>query len=201
MTHTEIVHVYFGAGTVLTASAAVWARYRPESAARFIWPAITLLIGVFALIPVERQTHTYHQVGWWQTFLSAFPDDPGAWVAMLAKIHVVQHKAAGVLAFWGGVVELGRATGQFKAASWRWSLPLCLVGIGLALSIHGGTQTHLPHRVEQVHHWIYGACFVAAGTLLALVEGGRLRHPAWRTTWIFLVLVAGLDMTLFYRLP
>jgi hypothetical protein len=201
VTHTEIVHVYFGAGTILTASALLWARYRPNSAARFVWPTLTLLLGLFHLIPVEAQTRTYLQVGWWDTFLSAFPSDLGAWIAMLAKIHVVQHKAAGVLAIWVGAVELGRATGRLTADWWRWSLPVCLVGIGLLFSIHGGTHTHLPHRVEQVHHWIFGTCFVAAGSLLALVEADRLRQPAWRTAWILLVLVAGLDLTLFYRLP
>ena len=206
MTHTEKVHVLFGVLTVLTGGAAVWSVYRPASAARRVWPALAFLLGLFMLIPVERGTRTYSEVGWWHTLLSAFPVTAvefqtylHAWIAKVGTTHVLQHKLTGVAGVITAGIEWGRARASLRDPRWRWLLPLGLLAVGCGLGLHGGTHQHLPNPVEQLHHKIYGGCFATAAVILALVEGGVV--PArWRFAWPVLMFAAGLDMMLFYRL-
>lgn len=203
MTHTEKVHVVFGILGAVTGALALWHAFHPTSRARFVWPVLAFLIGFCLFIPVEAQTRTYQEVGWWQTILSVVPDSPRYWLdnwfAKLASRHVVQHKAGGLLIMVVGVVEWQRARGRLATSAWRFALPVLLVLIGLAFGIHGGTAVHLPHRTEQVHHRIFGVGFVLAGMVQALVEMGRLRG-AWRGAWALLVVLVGLDIAFFYRI-
>ncbi len=201
MTHTEIVHVLFGLGVTMVAAGALWVFHRPKSAARFVWPIATIIVGVSLLIPVERQSCSYAPYGWWATVMSALPDDLSGWAAMLSKIHVVQHKAAGLLSVIIGGIELGRSAGWLARPVWGRLLPYFSIAIGLAIGIHGGTHVHLPFRVEGLHHWIFGVCFVGGGILLALHQASLLRGMVWRDSWALLLLIAGLDWMLFYRLP
>ena len=201
MTHTEIVHVYFGLAMAVMAGTVLWAWRRPTSIARFVWPVLAFLIGFYLFIPAETETGTYARTGWLETFLDAYPEDFKTWFAMFAKVHVAQHKAAGLLAMAIGLIELGRAAGRLTAPFWGRLLPFVSIAVGLTLSIHGGTHQHLPHSVEQLHHWILGGCFVSAGIVLALHQAGRLRATVWRDLWGVLVILAGLDMLVFYRLP
>ena len=205
MTHTEKVHVLFGVLTAITGGTALWSVYHPRSAARYIWPVLTLLLGFFDLFPLERGTRTYVEVGWWQTFVSAFPG-PGdwqtyatVWLEKLKTRHVLQHKLTGLAVMATAGIEWARAIAVLKASSWRWVLPVGLLAIGCGLGIHGGTHAHLSHGVEVLHHRIYGVCFAVAGSVLALVESGRLA-PRWRSVWPLLVIAAGVDLMLFYRL-
>jgi len=203
MTHTEKVHVVFGIlGAVAGALALVHA-FRPASRAQFVWPLIAILIGFCLFIPVEAQTRTYQEVGWWDTILSVVPESPrywfDNWFAKLASWHVLQHKAAGLMIMVVGVVEFLRARGRLATSGWRFALPVLLVLIGLAFGIHGGTAVHLPHPTEKLHHRIFGVAFVLAGLVQALVEMGRLRG-AWRGAWALLVMLVGLDIAFFYRI-
>lgn len=207
MTHTEKVHVLFGALMALMGASAAWAYRHPRSPIRFVWPVSAFLLGFFMFVPVERQTRTYVDVGWWDTFRSAFPanvvelrDFASAWIAKLAMFHVLEHKVVGLLGMVAGVVEFQRARGTLGETGWRWALPIALIGVGLALGLHGGNAEHLPHHVEVVHHRIMGGCFVAGGALLGLVEVGALRADPWRAMWTVLLMVAGVDLVLFYRI-
>lgn len=203
MTHTEKVHVIFGVLAAVTGGLALWHTVRPRSRAGLVWPILTFLIGFCLFIPVEAQTRTYIEVGWWDTLLSVVPDSPQYWLdnwfTKLTAWHVVQHKVGGLLIMIVGVVEWQRARGRL-ARSWRrYVLPVLLVLIGIAFGVHGGSAAHLPYHSELIHHRIFGVAFVLAGLTQVLVETGRLRG-AWRATWTLLVLVVGLDIAFFYRL-
>ena len=205
MTHTERVHVLFGVLTAITGGTALWSVYRPRSAARYIWPVLTLLLGFFDVFPLERGTRTYVEVGWWQTFISAFPA-PGdwhtyasVWLEKFKTRHVLQHKLTGLVVMTTAGIEWARARAVLTSPAWRWVLPLGLLAIGCGLGLHGGTHAHLPHAVEVLHHRIYGVCFAIAGSGLALVESGWL-SARWRWVWPVPVIIAGLDLMLFYRL-
>ncbi len=204
MTHTEKVHVIFGLAAAFTGLLALHHAYYPRSRARFAWPVLTFAIGFFLFIPVEAQTRTYQEVGWWDTLLSAVPDSPSYWLhnwfAKLDHWHVIQHKVGGILIMAVGVVEALRAHGRLGQRPWAMLLPALLVGIGLAFGVHGGSREHLPHRSEQVHHWLFGAGFVLAGLTLWLHHSGVLRGAAFRGTWAMCVLLVGLDIAFFYRL-
>ncbi|HEU5171706.1 MAG TPA: hypothetical protein VFU46_14255 [Gemmatimonadales bacterium] len=204
MTHTEKVHVIFGCAAAVTGALAVRHAYRPESRTRFVWPVIGFLIGFFLFVPVEAQSRTYEEVGWWETLASAVPQDPAGWVAdwfaRLDHRHVIQHKIAGFLIMAAGAIEWLRAQGRLAGKPWGQLLPLLLIGIGLAFGVHGGTRQHLPHYVEQLHHWLFGVGFVLAGVALALWQHGLVRAPTFRGLWAALVLIVGLDIAFFYRL-
>lgn len=203
MTHTEKVHVIFGLLAAITGALALWHAFRPTSRVRHVWPVLTFLIGFCLFIPVEAQTRTYVEVSWWATILSVVPDSPQYWLdnwfAKLASWHVVQHKVGGLMIMVVGVVEGLRGRGRLSTSGWRFVLPMLLVGIGIAFGVHGGGSEHLPSWSEQVHHHVLGVAFVLAGIIQGLVERGRL-HGAWRGAWALLVLLVGLDISVFYRL-
>jgi len=204
LTYTEQVHVLFGT-TIAAIGGTAWVSERnPGSRARRIWPVLCFLLGVFLFIPVDVGTGAYHRIGVWATFVSVVPDSAAYWVQRwvrpLGQLHVIEHKVTGVLAMILGATELGRATGRLTRPGWAWVLPAALIGMGLALGIHGGTPQHLPTRVEQMHHWFLGAGLGGSGIVLLLVETGRL-PVAWRNLWPIVLLLLGLDLALFYRLP
>jgi hypothetical protein len=201
MTHTENVHVAFGAALAAAGAAALWSRRSSAGWARYLSPALLFGIGLLMFIPVESGTRTYVQYGFWATLRDAVPDGGESWLAPLGQLHVLQHKIAGLLAMAVGLIEMGRVSGRLMAPAWGWVFPPALVGAALVLGIHGGTHVHLAHHIERVHHWILGACLATGGLTLALAQGGLLRAPAWRSAWAALVLVAGLDIALFYRIP
>jgi hypothetical protein len=98
-----------------------------------------------------------------------------------------------------GTIEFSRAKGWLTKPSWgRW-FPVLAIGIGLALAIHGGSHAHLPNPSEQRHHWILGLSFAGGGAALGLAQLGVLKRPVWTWLWALLMLIAGLDMALFYR--
>jgi len=203
MTHTEKVHVIFGIMASVAGGLALWHAYRPRSRVGLVWPILTVVIGLGLFVPVEAQTRTYQEVGWWDTILSVVPDSPQYWIdnwfSKLGAWHVVQHKVGGLMIMVVGVVEWQRARGRLGTSLWRYSLPVLLVAIGLAFGIHGGGAAHLPTRTETLHHKLFGLAFVLAGLTKGLVEMGRLK-PSWRGVWAVLILVVGLDIALFYRL-
>jgi hypothetical protein len=204
MTHTEHVHVLFGILAALVGALALWATYRPASAARLVWPVLTFLIGLCLFIPVEAQTRTYLAVGWWDTLRSVVPQHPLTWVRdwlrYLPERHVVQHKLGALCIMGVGLIELLRARGRLPGAACRWALPALLLGTGVAFGVHGGTAAHLSHRTEQVHHHVLGVALTVAATSLVLVRTGRVRGRAWEGVWAGLVLAVGLDIAIFYRL-
>lgn len=203
MTHTEKAHVVFGGMAAITGALALWHAFRPRSRARFVWPVLAFLIGFGLFIPVEAQTRTYAEIGWWSFLVSIVPDSPqhwlGDWVAKLESRHVVQHKVGSLLIMIVGVVEWQRARERLTTSRWRYVLPVLLVGIGLAFGVHGGSARHLPYRSEQIQHVTLGIAFVFAGVVQGLVESGRLAGP-WRGAWAVLTLLVGLNIALFYRL-
>ncbi len=199
MTHTEYTHIFFGFFTAFTGAVALYSIRHPTSGARFVWPVLIFLLGLFLFIPTETQERTYSPVGPWETFLSAFPTSLDVWLESLKKFHVIQHKAGGFMAMMLGTIEFGRAKGWLTKPMWqRWFPPLA-VGVGLSLAIHGGSQAHLPHAAEQAHHWILGLSFAGGGLALGLAQAGVLRQPMWRWLWALLMFIAGLNMALFYR--
>jgi hypothetical protein len=204
MTHTEKVHVIFGLVGALTGFLALWSSYHPESRARFLWPILAFLIGLFLFIPVEAQTRTYQDMGWWETLRSVVPQHPATWVSdwfrYLTHWHVVQHKVGSFLMMVAGGVELGRARGRLTAPEWAWIFPALLMGIAIAFGLHGGSAEHLPYQTEQLHHQVLGVAFAVAAVSLLLVRTGRLRGPAWQGLWAILVMAVGLDIAFFYRL-
>lgn len=204
MTHTEKVHVIFGLLGALAGGLAWWSCYHPGSRARLVWAALAFLIGFFLFIPVEAQTRTYKPVGWLDTLLSAIPESPqywlGNWFSKLSQWHVLQHKIGGLLIMVVGVVEWRRGRGRPLGRVWDHALPLLLVGIGLSFGVHGGIEGHLQFRVERVHHWIFGAAFIAAGVTLLLAQTGRLQRPIWRAAWAILIVAVSLNIAFFYRL-
>jgi hypothetical protein len=204
MTHTERVHVLFGCAAAATGALAVLHAHRPAGRAGGAWPAIGFLIGFCLFVPVEAQTRTYQDVGWWETLLSVVPQHPATWAAdwfsRLDHWHVIQHKVGGILIMVACAIEWLRGRGSLGGRSWQLVLPVLLVGIGLAFGVHGGTRQHLPSGVEQLHHRLFGFGFMLAGIALGLWRAGVVRAPAFRWLWGALVLLVGLDIALFYRL-
>lgn len=204
MTHTEKVHVIFGIVAAVVGLLALWETYRPTSAARLVWPVLTFLIGLCLFIPVEAQTRTYREVGWWETLLSVVPQHPLTWVRdwlrYLPQRHVIQHKLGALCIMGVGLIELFRARGRLAGPAGRWALPALLLGTGIAFGVHGGTAAHLSHRTEQLHHHVLGVALTMAAASLALVRTGRVRGRGWEGAWAGLVLAVGLDIALFYRL-
>lgn len=197
MTHTEHVHLLFGFGLMLTGVLWLGAQARPGSVLRYAWPFLLVLVGLFLVIPTETQQRTYQQVGAWETFLSVFPNSLAVWLESVRKPHVIQHKVAGICTLVAGAIELSRAAGWLTAPGWRWTLPGLAVGAGLAIGVHGGTHQHLPRVGEQSHHWILGGALLVGG--LAYAAGTGSRHPALRLLLPVLLLLAGLEWVLFYR--
>lgn len=200
MTHTEYVHILFGVGLILGGASWLGAQRVPASPLRFVWPLLVFLVGLFLVIPTETQERTYTRVGLWDTFLSVFPDSLDVWLATVRKGHVLQHKAAGVCAMLAGGIEGLRGAGRLQGAHWRWAMPLLAVGAGLAIGIHGGTHTHLPRVAEQAHHWVLGGALVLGGLAHALATVGRPPRPVLQQVLPVLMIVAGLDLALLYRL-
>jgi hypothetical protein len=200
MTHTEIVHILFG-GAVAAMGLAAYPRWAGGRRLRYLWPSLAFLIGFFLFIPVESGTRTYAVSGWWDTFRDAFPDWGESWSYNFTMRHIIQHKITGLLAMLVGLIETGRAAGWLRRPVWGRLLPFFSIAVGLFLGIHGGTHMHLPSRVEQLHHWILGAAFVGGGIVLWLVQAQYLRGPRWADVWPTIVLLAGLDLVFFYRLP
>jgi hypothetical protein len=200
MTHSEHVHIFFGIGLALTGLLWLGALVPAGARLRYAWPVLLFAVGFFMLIPTETQERAYTRVGAWDTFLSVFPNSLAVWLATVQKFHVIQHKLAGVCAMVAGAIEEVRAFGALAAPRWRWALPLLTIGAGLALGIHGGTHQHLPHLVEREHHWILGGCLAVGGTVQAVAIARRAERPVWFRVLPALVLLAGLDLALFYRL-
>jgi uncharacterized membrane protein len=204
MTHTEKIHVIFGILAAITGALALWSVYRPASRLRLVWPIIAFLIGLFLFIPVEAQTRTYQEVGWWDAFLSVVPQHPARWASdwfhFLPQRHVVQHKVGSLLMMSIGVIEFRRAQGRLSGKTWGLALPVVLLGIAIAFGIHGGTAAHLSHRTEQVHHHLLGVAFAVAAIALALVRTGRVSGRPWDGFWAALILAVGIDIAIFYRL-
>jgi hypothetical protein len=99
-----------------------------------------------------------------------------------------------------GGIEGSRACGWFSAPEWRWALPLLTIAAGLAIGFHGGTHQHLPRVAEQTHHWILGGALVLGGAVHAVAIGQEPNRSAGQRVLPLLVLIAGLDLALFYRL-
>ena len=201
MTHTEHVHLLFGTGLVMTGVLWLGALARPAGPLRYGWPILLFLLGLFLVIPTETQERTYMQVGAWDTFLSVFPNSLTVWLETVQKPHVVQHKAAGVCAMFAGGIEWSRLRGWLPSPGWRWALPFLAVSAGLAIGVHGGTHQHLPRGVEQLHHWIMGGAFVLGGVVHGVASASDPERPLWQSVLPLLVLIAGLDLAFFYRIP
>ena len=201
MTHTEHVHLLFGIGLAMTGILWLGAQVYPAGPLRYMWPSLLFLLGLFLVIPTETQERTYVRVGAWDTFLSVFPNSLTVWLTTVQKAHVIQHKAAGVCAMLAGGIEGGRASGWLSAPRWRWMLPLLAIAAGLAVGIHGGTHQHLPRGVEQLHHWILGGALVLGGVVHGVASARVPQRPIWQGVLPALVLMAGLDLAFFYRIP
>ena len=200
MTHTEHVHLLFGIGLTLTGALWLGAQAHPAGPLRYVWPLFLVAVGLFLVIPTETQERTYVQVGAWDTFLSVFPDSLSVWLTTVQKPHVIQHKVAGACALLAGAIEGSRACRWLAPPQWRWALPLLTIAAGLAIGVHGGTHQHLPRVAEQAHHWILGGALVLGGTVHAVAIGHVPERPTWQRVLPALVLAAGLDLTLLYRL-
>jgi hypothetical protein len=122
------------------------------------------------------------------------------WLTTVQKPHVIQHKLAGVCAFLAGAIESSRACRWLAAPQWRWALPLLTIAAGLAIGVHGGTHQHLPRVAEQAHHWILGGALVLGGMVHAVAIGHVSERSTWQRVLPALVLAAGLDLALLYRL-
>lgn len=205
MTHTEKIHVIFGSIAMVTGALALWSIYRPTSRSSLLWPILAFLIGFFLFIPVEAQSRTYQEIGWWEALVSAMPEHPATWgrdwFHYLPQRHVIQHKVGALCIMVIGVIEFSRALGRLTGHSWGLALPALLLGTAISFGLHGGTAAHLSHRAEQIHHQLLGLAFAAGGTTLALARTGRLRARLWEGVWAALVLVVGLDIAVWYRLP
>ncbi len=200
MTHTEHVHILFGVGLALAGICWIGAEAFPASPLRYIWPALLFFIGLFLVIPTETQERTYARVGAWDTFLSVFPNSLSVWLATVQKVHVIQHKTAGICAMVAGGVEGARAAGGLPAGGWRWTMPITAILAGLAIGVHGGTHTHLPRFGEQLHHWIMGTAMAGGGLVHAFATRTDRPYPIGRAVLPAMLLVAGLDLVLFYRI-
>lgn len=204
MTHTEKVHVILGSVAAAAGALALWQVYRPTYRARFAWPVLAFLIGFFLFIPVEAQSRTYQELGWWDVLRSAVPEHPATWMRdwlhYLPQRHVIQHKIGSLCVMAIGAIEFRRAQGGLPGRAWGLALPALLVGTAIAFGLHGGTAVHLTHRVEQAHHQVLGVALAAAGITLALSRTGLLRARFWEGLWAALVLAVGLDIAVFYRI-
>jgi hypothetical protein len=204
LTYTEQVHALFGTAMAAMGAVAWWSERREQSPARLVWPALAFLIGLLLFIPVDVGTGAYDRIGVWNTVISVVPDSAGYWVQRwvrpLVHLHVIQHKLTGVLAMILGLVELGRGSGRLRDPRWQWVLPGALIGMALALGLHGGNAMHLPSHVEQLHHRVLGVGLGIGGVVLVLAQRGYLKAPAWRSLWCIMVLATGLDLAFFYRL-
>jgi hypothetical protein len=98
-----------------------------------------------------------------------------------------------------GGVEGARAAGRLSASGWRWTMPTMAILAGLAVGVHGGTHTHLPRFGEQLHHWIMGSAMAGGGLVHAFATRPGTPHPVWRAVLPAVLLIAGLDLILFYR--
>ena len=200
MTHTEHVHILFGIGLVLTGALWLGGETAAGHRLRYVWPLVLVAVGVFLVIPTETQERTYVRVGAWDTFLSVFPNSFSVWLTTVQKVHVIQHKVSGLCAIAAGGIEESRACGLLAAPRWRWALPLLTIAAGLAIGIHGGTHQHLPRVAETAHHWIMGGAFVLGGVVHGIAIGHRPEYPGLQRVLPALVLLAGLDLAIFYRL-
>jgi hypothetical protein len=205
VTHTERVHVLFGAGLALIGVLAILAERRHSRVAAASWPVLAFLAGLILFIPVEANTRTYTQVGWLELLRTIAPDHPATWIRdwldTNRPAHVIQHKIGGLAAMVAGLVELGLARGWLQSTTWRHVLPVALLTVGLAFGVHGGTSHHLPSRMEQSQHHLFGGGLVVAGVTLGLFRTGVLRRPAWAMVWPVLAVLVGLSFALLYRLP
>jgi hypothetical protein len=198
MTHSEIVHVYYGLGSMALGLAALWAWRHERGVVRYAWPVLLLLAGASLLLPAETGERRYEVVGWWDTLISVLPRSLTDWLAYTRQVHVLQHKVAGLSIFLAGLAELRRAIGP--APEWvRYVAPGCSMAAGLALGIHGGTHTHLPAVRETVHHWILAIPLVPGGVTWALHHAGRLQESIWRDAWAIGMILVGLEWAVFYR--
>jgi hypothetical protein len=200
MTHTEHVHILFGIGLAVTGALWLGGQTHAGARLRYAWPLVLVAVGVFLVIPTETQERTYVQVDTWDTFLSVFPNSLSVWLTTVQKFHVIQHKITGLCAIVAGGIEESRACGRLAASRWRWGLPLLTITAGLALGVHGGTHQHLPRLVERAHHWVLGGALVLGGVAQAIAMGHRPEHPSLQRVLPALVLVAGLDLAVLYRL-
>ena len=200
MTHTEHVHLLFGIGLAMTGVLWLGAQAHPAGPLRYVWPPLLFAVGFFLVIPTETQERTYARVDAWDTFLSVFPSSLSVWLTTVQKTHVIQHKVTGVCAMLAGGIEGSRALRWLSAPRWRWALPLLTIAAGLAIGVHGGTHQHLPRLIEQAHHWILGGVLVLGGAAHAVAIGRVPARPIWQRVLPALVLVAGVDLALFYRL-
>ena len=205
MTHTERTHVVFGAALALMGLFAIIATRRPGTPVRTAWPILALCLGLVLFIPVESQTRTYSRLDWGPFFLTLVPDNPATWISdwfqRARAAHVVQHKVGGLFTMIAGLVELGIARGWLRRTGWAHFLPVCLVVVGLAFGIHGGSSHHLPFSIEQVHHHLLGIGFITGGLTLGLHQAGVLPHRRWALAWPALAILVGLSLALLYRLP
>jgi hypothetical protein len=200
MTHTEHVHLLFGIGLALTGALWLGSQLPGARRLRYVWPLVLFAVGFFLVISTETQERTYVPVGAWDTFLSVFPNSPDVWLASVQKFHVIQHKLTGVFAMVAAVIEESRACGRLTAPRWRWALPVLTIAAGLAIGIHGGTHQHLPRLVERAHHWILGGALVLGGVVQLVATGRPPANPIWLRVLPALVMLAGLDLALLYRL-
>lgn len=200
MTHTEHVHILFGVGLILTGASWLGAQMPRANGLRYVWPVWLFAVGFFLVIATETQERTYAQVGTWDTFLSVFPNSLSVWLTTVQKFHVIQHKITGLCAMAAGVIEESRSCGWLAAERWPYALPLLTIAAGLAIGIHGGTHQHLPRMVERAHHWVLGTALVLGGIAQAAAIRQRSQRPFLRRVLPALVLVAGLDLALLYRL-
>ena len=206
MTHTERVHVLFGAGVILMALLAIEAERRRGGWAAAAWPGLAFLIGLVLFVPVEAQTRTYAVLGWTDVLRTLAPDRPGQWLSdwlavTIRSPHVIQHKIGGAAAMLAGGVEVGRARGALRRPGWRYVLPACLLVVAASLGLHGGTSHHLPFAVEQREHHVMSVGFALGGLSAGLHRAGILPHWGWALVWPVLALLAGVALVLFYRLP
>lgn len=200
MTHTEHVHLLFGIGLAMTGALWLGAQAFPAGPFRYAWPLLLAAVGFFLVIPTETQERTYVPVGVWDTFLSVFPNSLSVWLTTVQKAHVIQHKVTGACALLAGAIEGSRACRWLSAPQWRWALPLLTIAAGLAIGVHGGTHQHLPRVAEQAHHWILGGALGVGGMIHAVAISHVPERPTWRRVLPALVLAAGLDLALLYRL-
>src|SRR2546427_10670254 len=97
MTHSEIVHVYYGLGSVALGLSAAWAWRHDRGVARYAWPVLLLLAGASLLLPVETGERRYPIVGGWDTLRSVLPWSLSEWLDYARRFHVLPHKTAGLL--------------------------------------------------------------------------------------------------------
>src|SRR5439155_25752278 len=92
MTHSEIVHVYYGLGSVALGLSAAWAWRHDRGVARYAWPVLLLLAGASLLLPVETGERRYQIVGWRDTLRCVLPWSFREWLDYVRRLHVILHK-------------------------------------------------------------------------------------------------------------